>query len=82
MKRKANSEELLYNDTSTNGHAVVSGFANAMIDTLSEYDIVSSPDPTSSVSILQDPELPRFAAHFPDVESTGTKLGDAKLDTT
>lgn len=44
------------------------GLSSALVDTPSEYDIVSSPDPTSSVSIVQVPDLevPRFATHFPD----------------
>ena len=42
-----------------------------MLDNLSEYDIVPSPDPTSSVSIT---ELPRFAHHFPDDDSENGEL--------
>jgi hypothetical protein len=40
-------------------------------DILSEYDVVLSPDPTSSVSIMEVPELPRFATHFSDEDSAG-----------
>lgn len=38
--------------------SVDSGHCNKMLeDFLSEYDIVSAPDPTSSVSIVQVPEI-------------------------
>ncbi len=37
-------------------------------DCLSEYDIVIGPDPTSSVSIVEVENPPRFVPHFQDTE--------------
>ena len=33
---------------------------------LSEYDVIPSPDPTSSVSIFRVPRMPRYADHLED----------------
>ncbi len=33
---------------------------------LTDRDIIQAPDPTSSVSIIQVPEVPRFAEHLED----------------
>ena len=41
-----------------------SGHVNKMCENvLSEYEIVTVPDPTSSVSIVQVPQIPKFSEH-------------------
>lgn len=45
--------------------------SKALLDTLSEYDIVSSPDPTASVLIVQ---IPQVSAH--DTEQDNSASGD------
>ena len=51
----------------SSSHAAKSGLSSAMLDTLSDYDIVESPDPTGSVRIIHIPEVPRY---FPDDEDS------------
>lgn len=42
--------------------------SKALLDTMSDYDIVSSPDPTSSVLVVQ---IPQFSPHYAEPDDSG-----------